>query len=108
MTVNGQIIANNSAITACDVILPAATPGATVNVTNCGFIELGGASPSTSNVDIYEVTGSGQGRNLFAGNYTTVPAALTTAADNIAIGTERLLPLPREQAILRLALTLLI
>src|SRR4029077_397023 len=61
LPVNGQIIANNSAaITLCDVILPAATPGATITNTTCGFIELGGASPSTSNVDIYEVTGSGQ------------------------------------------------
>src|SRR4029077_3693543 len=73
----------------CNVILPAATAGTTITNTTCGFIELGGASPSTSNVDIYEVTGSGQGRNLFAGNYSTVPA-ITTAADNIAIGTNAL------------------
>ena len=69
----------------CDLIVPAATPGTTITNTTCGFIELGGASPSTSNVDIYEVTGSGSGRKLFAGNYTTVPA-ITTASDNIAMG----------------------
>src|SRR4029077_16421378 len=69
----------------CNVILPAATAGTTITNTTCGFIELGGASPSTLNVDIYEV-GT---RNLFAGNYTTVPA-ITTAADNNAKGTNAL------------------
>ena len=73
-----------------DIVLPAAITQASTSASP-GLIELGGADASTSNVSIFEVTASGQGRNIFVGNYQTVPGnPLSSAADNVAIGTHAL------------------
>ncbi len=83
LTINGggeTITAGDLNIVAGNVIMPAATPGASTTVSK-GLIELGGANASATNITIFEAAT----RNLFAGNYGTVPAVSGT--DNIALGT---------------------
>ena len=83
LTIDGggeTITAGDLNIVAGNVIMPAATPGASTTVSK-GLIELGGANASATNINIFEAAT----RNMFAGNYGTVPPV--SGADNIALGT---------------------
>ena len=82
LTIDGggeTITAGDLNIVAGNVIMPAATPGASTTVSK-GLIELGGANASATNINIFEAAT----RNMFAGNYGTVPPV--SGADNIALG----------------------
>ncbi len=83
LTINGggeTITAGDLNIVAGNIIMPAATPSVSTTVSK-GLIELGGANASATNINIFEAAT----RNLFAGNYGTVPTVSGT--DNIAVGT---------------------
>jgi len=83
LTVNSgvDVVTGDVNIQSGNLVLVAPTPN-TSTASAVGLIELGGANASSSNVSLFNLPS----RNVFIGNYTTVPNS--TGADNISIGTD--------------------